>query len=117
MGKRILYLVAGLVFLGSLSGCAFDPKVQAAYKGAIQAGAKAYDDVLATQLWWICNAASIGAVRRKFGNSNEMTNAYRTLCAENLTADLISNYKAGKLPSTLPPPDLPVSATVPTPSN
>lgn len=43
-------------------------------------GADAYDAGLENSEWFICEAASAGSVRRRYGKSAELAAAYRALC-------------------------------------
>lgn len=57
-----------------LSGCA---ELQAAQ----QQGASVMDAYVAGAEWSLCYAASIGSIRRKYGQSQSLADAYNTLCA------------------------------------
>lgn len=56
-----------LVALPLLGACGFTPEGDA-LRGAVAAkGAEAYDAGLDNATWFICNAASIGSINRRFG--------------------------------------------------
>jgi predicted small secreted protein len=63
----------------SLSGCGFTAQGDFARDVVRDKGAQAYDEGLMNSIWFICNAASVGSVRRIFGKS--MT-AYNDICME-----------------------------------
>ena len=71
-------VIAAALFLGA---CGFTPQGDA-FKGAIKAaGANVMDEGLNNAEWYICQAASIGSVRRRYGKPG-LSDAYRTLCDE-----------------------------------
>ena len=63
-----------------LAGCGLTLEGDAARLAVQQYGAQAYDEGLVNAEWFICNAATIGAVRRKYGKTEEMAATYRDLC-------------------------------------
>jgi hypothetical protein len=58
-------------------------------------GAKAYDTGLENAEWFICQAASIGSIRRRYGQNPISAGAYRILCEMPSQADLL-------MPPTMP---------------
>lgn len=66
----------------SLSGCT---SLDAFRSGIADHGAEVSDRALVDAQWLMCNAVSVGAWRRAFGNSPEKAAAWRTLCAETMT--------------------------------
>lgn len=48
-----------------------------------QRGADAYDAALENNEWFMCDAASVRSVRKRYGKSPQLAAAYRTICAEN----------------------------------
>ena len=65
-----------------LSGCS---GLDAFRSGIADHGAEVSDRALVDAQWLMCNAVSVGAWRRAFGNSPEKAAAWRTLCAETMT--------------------------------
>ncbi len=65
-----------------LAGCGLTLEGDAARLAVQQYGAQAYDEGLANAEWFICNAATIGAVRRKYGKTEDMAATYRRLCQD-----------------------------------
>ncbi len=72
MNKLILLLAI------SLTGCA---EWQAVKAGVGSHGAKIADEALATNIWGICNAASTGAIKRRFKTDQDKI-ALSTLCGD-----------------------------------
>jgi hypothetical protein len=62
-----------------LAGCGITPEGDIARGVVREKGAQAYDEGVANSLWFLCNAASVGSVRRAFGKN--MT-AYNDICSE-----------------------------------
>ena len=88
MRVRLLAPVAGALLL---AGCGFTPQgdmIRAAVKAG---GAQVMDEGLNNAEWYICQAASIGAVRRHYGKPG-LAEAYRTLCDQN-GADLFAEER------------------------
>ena len=83
-----------LVVVMLLSGCGTSD----VYRGAVAThGAEAADDVLETSVWGVCMAATIGAVRRAYGDSRQEAQAYAEFCNNGGvgTADLINDGSTG----------------------
>ena len=71
----------GPMFLALLlAGCGITPQGDAV-RSAVQAkGAEVYDEGLANSEFFICRAASVGSVMRRYGRSRDLADAWRTLC-------------------------------------
>ena len=67
---RVVVIMAML-----LSGCATAPEYAAR-------GAAAADDGLNAAEWYICRAASVGSILRRYGTSDDRMAAWRKLCTE-----------------------------------
>lgn len=65
----------------ALAGCGFTPQGDLARDIVREKGAQAYDEGLENSIWFLCNAASVGSIRRRFGASQESAAAYNALCA------------------------------------
>lgn len=63
----------------SLSACGITPQGDLVREVVRDKGAQAYDEGLANSIWFICNAASVGSIRRTFGRNMD---AYNAICAE-----------------------------------
>jgi len=64
----------------ALGGCGFTGTGDSVRQGVATKGAQAYDEGLANSVWFICNAASIGSVKRRWGRTQEDANAYKAIC-------------------------------------
>lgn len=62
----------------SLSACGFTPEGDVTRAAVKDKGAQAYDEGLANSLWFLCNAASVGSIRRTFGRNMD---AYNAICS------------------------------------
>ena len=73
-----------------LAGCGFTPQGDAARAAIREGGAQAFDEGLVNAEWFICQAASVGSIKRRYGISAEKAEAYNALCdnasAENIVA-------------------------------
>ena len=73
--------IGALVFLTLLiGGCALAPGGDALRAVIKEKGAQVYDQGLEDAEWFICYAASVGAVRRRYGVSAELAAAWAELC-------------------------------------
>lgn len=74
----MLRLTAFLTLALLMTGCS----AAAAYRvAAAETGADAADQTLASAEWVLCNAAPVGAVKRRY-NTDDKRDAYNTLCPE-----------------------------------
>ena len=79
-----------LVFALALAGCGFTPGGGDLIRDVVnQRGAQAFDAGLANSEWFICFAASIGSVKRRYGADPTRAEAYKNLCG-GATADVLS---------------------------
>lgn len=81
MMRSILRGAAALFVVLALSSCGFTPQGDFIRDTVRDRGAQAYDEGLETSLWFLCSAASIGSIRRRFGASGETAAAYNAICA------------------------------------
>ena len=70
--------LAGFAVL--LAACGFTETGTRARDIAANEGAKAYDEGLANAEFFICRAASVGSIQRRYGRTAEIAQAWRTLC-------------------------------------
>lgn len=73
--KTALALVVALTLL--LTGCA---EFGAVKSGIASHGAKAADEALIVARWATCEAASVGAIRRKYTNDPDGLAAWQAFC-------------------------------------
>lgn len=72
---RSLAIAAALL----LGACGMTPQGDLVRDVVRERGAQAYDEGLANSLWFMCNAASVGSIRRTFGKNMAACNE---LCSE-----------------------------------
>ena len=72
-----------------LAGCGLTPAGDAIRDFAKVDGAKAYDEGLANAEWFVCKAASIGSVQRRYGRNRDLAEAWRALCLGDPEASLL----------------------------
>jgi len=66
----------------TLTGCGFTSAGTAFTTMARKAGQQAMDSGVVRATWFLCDAASVGAIQRRFGRSEVMVNAWRSLCKD-----------------------------------
>ena len=76
MIRASIYLTAVLL----LAGCGFTSTGDRIRTGVAEEGAAAYDSGLETAEFFQCRAASVGSVIRRYGKSEELAAAWRTIC-------------------------------------
>ncbi|MFQ5741996.1 MAG: hypothetical protein ACE5HV_00225 [Acidobacteriota bacterium] len=57
---------------------------------AKQKGAEFYDKALTETEWFMCNAASIGSIKRRYGTDPERAKTYNDLCALTGAGEIIA---------------------------
>jgi len=96
---------AGLALL--LAACGFTDTGNRARDVAAGEGARAYDEGLTNAEFFICRAASVGSVQRRYGRTAETAEAWRVLCQ----GDGAAAVEVIRAPE--PPPAEPPSADPP----
>ena len=76
--KRIVPLVLALL----LAGCGFTGQGDFVREQISERGAQAMDEGLVNAEWFLCNAASIGSIKRRYGVSDDRAETYSELCGE-----------------------------------
>ena len=87
---RSIPAMAACASLLLLSACGFTPQGDAIRQGIATYGAQAYDEGLVNSEFFMCNAASIGSIKRRYGVSKTKADAYKELCGAGEDADVIS---------------------------
>jgi len=64
------------------TGCGFTTEGEVVRQAVKTEGARAYDEGLVNAEWFLCKAASVGAVLRRYGQSEHLMDAWRALCVE-----------------------------------
>ncbi len=70
---------SAITILVLLGGCTTSDRVRSI---VADKGADAADDVLESSEWAICEAATFGAIKRRYGDSSEKWSALNTLCGK-----------------------------------
>lgn len=86
----MLWLKISLLTL-FLAGCGLTSEGQLVKEAIKVKGAIVADAGLDNGLWFVCNATTIGSVRRLFGTSADRALAYRDFCKLEGTNDVIRN--------------------------
>ncbi len=67
----------------ALAGCSgLGPKVDAFNATAKEKGSQAYDDGMANATYWMCDATSVGSLRRWLASDQKKAEAYDTICGK-----------------------------------
>lgn len=74
---RLLIILAAL----SVGACAVSPQVAAVSETAKTIAEKSADDFLAASEWGVCNAATGGALTRRYGQRPRQAQGRALLCA------------------------------------
>jgi len=74
-----------------LAGCGFTTTGDRVRDATKQYGAQAMDEGLANAEFFICRAASVGSVYRRYGRSKETAQAWKTLCLDNPEAIILES--------------------------
>ncbi len=82
-------LVCVLSLACVLTSCGFTTTGDRVRDAAKQYGAQAMDEGLANAEFFICRAASVGSVYRRYGRSKETAEAWKTLCLDNPDAIIL----------------------------
>ena len=78
-----------LASLFSLLGCA---QYTMYTKAVATEGAKIADEALTDNKWFMCNALTVGAWMREFGNDSAKAEAWKTLCQESSVTTPASDF-------------------------
>ena len=73
------YLVLSSLLI--LGGCGFTPQGDFIRSQVSERGAQAMDEGLRNSEWFLCQAASVGSIKRRY--SGEKASAYTELCEDN----------------------------------
>lgn len=71
------------VILLILGGCGFTPYGDFVREQVSERGAQAMNEGLVNSEWFLCRAASVGSIKRRYGSSDEKAKAYADLCRDN----------------------------------
>jgi hypothetical protein len=83
--KSVLFLALA----GLLAGCGLTPQGDALRQGIATYGAQAADEGLVNAEWYLCSAAPVGSIKRRYAVSKQKADAYKELCGAGEDADVI----------------------------
>ena len=69
-----------LAALLTLGACGFTPGGDLFRDTVSQKGAQAYDEGLVNAEWFVCNAASVGSIKRRYFGSTSSAATYNEFC-------------------------------------
>ncbi len=72
-----------------LAGCGFTQAGDAFRVAVKEGGEKAMREGLVNTEWFLCRAASVGAVIDRYGRSEETATAWRAICRDNPEAVIV----------------------------
>ena len=75
----IATFAATLLFLGA---CGFTSQGDFVRDAVKDRGAAAFDEGLSNAEWYVCRAASIGSIKRRYGRTTDSVDAYNRFCGE-----------------------------------
>ena len=90
MRRNDIMLLGGLLAAFLLAGCGLTPQGDFARRAVATEGARIMDAGLENAEWFLCNAASIASVKRRYGKDQDTADAYRKLCDGDGQVDLIT---------------------------
>ncbi len=88
MNRSVNILLPVLLLVG---GCGFTEQGDLAREVISAKGAQAMDEGLRNAEFFICRAASVGAVMRRYGTTGEKARAWRILCSTDKELQLIES--------------------------
>src|SRR5919106_2950891 len=83
-----------MVFALILAGCGVTTYGDEARRIVSENGARVADKTLENVEWYLCSAAPIGSLRRKYGSDPQLASAYRALCVKPGDEDVIGGPAA-----------------------
>lgn len=82
-----------IILLILVSGCGFTSQGNLVRQGVKTYGAQAMDEGLANAEWFVCFAASVGSIRRKYGVSADRAAAYNDFCPASQTNPVLQDIQ------------------------
>ncbi len=78
-----------IILLFVLSGCGISVYSDAIRSGASEKGKEAAATALENAEWWLCRAASVGAIKDRYGTTTDKSVAYHIICQDATVGNLI----------------------------
>ncbi len=88
--RRTLLCTVLLTAVALLAGCGFTPQGDAVRRAVAEGTARAGDTGLENAEWFLCEAAPVGAVKRRYGADGDMASAYAKLCDRAASAGIVA---------------------------
>ena len=88
--RRTLLSAALLAAVALLAGCGFTPQGAAVRRAVAEGTARAGEAGLENAEWFLCEAAPVGAVKRRYGADGKMASAYTKLCDRGASAGIVA---------------------------
>ena len=88
--RRTLVSAALLAAVAVIAGCGFTPQGDAVRRAVAEGTARAGDTSLENAEWFLCEAAPVGAVKRRYGANGDMASAYAKLCDRGASAGIVT---------------------------
>ena len=85
--RAVIFLVTFSAPL--LAACGFTPEGTVIRDAVIAKGARAYDEGLVNAETFLCQVASVGSIKRRYGRSRAAAEAWRDICDGQEGVDLI----------------------------
>ena len=95
--------LAAAFFVAVLAGCGLTPQGDMIRATVADKGAQVADEGLTNAEWFLCQAASVGSVKRRYGRNPEASKAYANLCASAYSAGLVPGLGNRGSPGMRPP--------------
>ncbi len=87
--RVVLVVIVIAVCALVLAACGYTKEGDAVRAFVADKGAQAMDESLVNTEWWICNGASVGSIRRRYGSTAKRAMAWQTLCDNPLEAEFL----------------------------
>ena len=86
----MLKVVGVAIITVTLTGCGLTG-VGDRFRDTVQErGREVADQTLDNSIWFLCNAATIGSIKRRFGINADMAEAYNSVCEEGSAVTVIT---------------------------
>jgi len=90
-------IIAALALALALAACGFTPYGDVGRDMISGKGAQAYDEGLKNIEWGLCEAASIGSIKRRYGTSAARAKQYSDFCPATAIPDLFEGVTLEQL--------------------
>ncbi len=84
--KFVIAAAAALI----LCACGFTPEGEALRRAVAETGAMAADNTLENVEWYMCEAATLGSIKRRYAAAADLAEACKRLCDRRSSARIIA---------------------------